>query len=206
MRVKFYREHKFVCAALNDLERLIAQADFRSDEETQRIQKTWQGMCNLLQEHARYEEEKLHSLLEKKSSDVHLKAHEQHEAMDAAFPLIDAYFETILQEKDSDKRLERGYELYLTYRKFVADNLHHLHEEETRILPELQRLYSDEELRKVEHSTYQIMTAEQLYEMMQVLFPHMNPSDHEAFIEDVKLSQPEKFEQIKDKVEALELV
>lgn len=69
----------------------------------------------------------------------------------------------------------------------------HLHEEETRILPELQRLYSDEELRRVEDATYRQMTAEDLLSMLQELFPHMNAVDKEAFLKDIQLSQPEKY-------------
>jgi hypothetical protein len=78
----------------------------------------------------------------------------------------------------------------------VGENLLHLHEEETKILPELQRLYTDEELRCVEEATYKMMTPEQLIEMLKVLFPHMNASDKEAFLEDIKFSQPEKFKEI----------
>jgi hypothetical protein len=78
----------------------------------------------------------------------------------------------------------------------VGENLLHLHEEETKILPELQRLYTDEELRCVEDATYKIMTCEQMIDMLRILFPHMNALDKESFLEDIKLSQPEKFEKI----------
>ena len=40
------------------------------------------------------------------------------------------------------------------------------------------------------------MTAEQMVHMLQVLFPHMNPSDRQAFLSDIKESQPEKFTQV----------
>jgi len=89
-----------------------------------------------------------------------------------------------------------GYTLYLTYRKFAADNLIHLHEEETKILPELQRLYTDDELRQVEAPTYEKMTPEEMIGMMQALFPHMNPSDKSAFLSDIQKLQPEKFLEI----------
>jgi hypothetical protein len=40
--------------------------------------------------------------------------------------------------KISTDPIEAGYQFYLTFRKFVGDNLLHLHEEETKLLPELQ--------------------------------------------------------------------
>lgn len=33
MRYQFYREHKYVSSALNDLERMIAKTDFRKAQE-----------------------------------------------------------------------------------------------------------------------------------------------------------------------------
>jgi hypothetical protein len=81
----------------------------------------------------------------------------------------------------------------------VGDNLLHLHEEETKLLPELQRLCSDEELRALEHPTYDLMTADEMMEMVQVLFPHMNLSDKSAFLTDIMLAQPKKFLQLWNK-------
>ena len=37
------------------------------------------------------------------------------------------------------------------------------------------------------------MTPEQMIHMMEVLFPHMNITDKEAFLTDIQESQPEKF-------------
>lgn len=200
MRVKFYREHKYVSAVLNDLERLIAKTDFRKDEEIQNAKKEWFSVSKMLQGHAAYEEEKLHPLLEKKGSKAYLLAHSQHEEMDVSFSRIDFLFEEVMKEEIQEKKIEMGYELYLTFRKFVGQNLLHLHEEETKILPELQRLYSDDELRLVEDATYKVMTPEEMVQMLQVLFPHMNPLDKETFLEDIQFSQPNKFKKIADKV------
>ncbi len=204
MRVKFYREHKYVSAALNDLERKIAKTDFRNSQETEVVLKEWQELSEMLHGHAEYEEERLHGLLEKKGSAVHLLAHAQHEEMDQAFGVIDGLFVLLSKEREEEMRTEIGYRLYLTYRKFVGDNLVHLHEEETKILPELQRLYTDEELREVEHATYQVMTPTEMLEMLNVLFPHMNAQDKEAFLEDIRLAQPEKFQEIIGKIPGLD--
>jgi len=91
----------------------------------------------------------------------------------------------------------RGYEFYLCYRKFVADTLQHLHQEETVILPELQRLYSDDELQRVEYETYHSMTAEQIIAMFKRLFNYMNPNDKMSFLADLKTLQPNKYSIVK---------
>jgi hypothetical protein len=43
------------------------------------------------------------------------------------------------------------------------------------------------------------MTSDEMKEMLQVLFPHMNPSDKYAFLTDIKLAQPKKFLQLCDR-------
>lgn len=139
---------------------------------------------------AHHEEENLHALLEKKGSTIHHEAHDDHEHQEKALENLQYLLDAVRTSAD---RIETGYQFYLAYRKFVGDNLLHLHEEETKLLPELQRLCTDEELRAIEHPTYDLMTAEEMVEMVQLLFPHMNFSDKHAFLTDIKLAQPKKF-------------
>lgn len=196
MRAKLYREHKYVSFALSELERRIAKADFTNNADIEYAQQEWLAVKEMLKGHARHEEENFHALLEKKGSTVHREAHEDHERQEESLEnlqhLLDAAF-------TSFDRIEAGYQFYLAYRKFVADNLLHLHEEETKLLPELQRLCTDEELRAIEHPIYEVMTSDEMKEMLQVLFPHMNPSDKYAFLTDIKLAQPKKFLQLCDR-------
>jgi len=147
----------------------------------------------MLKEHAQYENNKLHELLRKKQSAVYVHVEKEHQHYDDLLDDLLVRLKKILIEKNEDERVEIGYQFYLWYRKFVGENLLHLHEEETVILPELQRLYTDKELKAVEADTYHYMTPAEMIHMMEVLFPHMNPDDKEAFLIDIKESQPEKF-------------
>ena len=193
MRYQFYREHKYVSSALNDLERAIAKADFRNEEVTNKISNELHSLSEMLKGHAAYENEKLHPLIKNKGATLVLEMESDHLVQEEALENLDFLLQKIKEAKNKDTRVELGYKFYLAYRKFVADNLLHLHEEETLILPLLQTLYTDEELKKVEAETYRIMTAAQMIEMVQVLFPHMNPSDKEAFLRDIKEAEEEKY-------------
>jgi len=193
MRVKLYREHKYVSFAVSELERLIAKTDFTNANALAQIQSEWQHLKEMLEGHAYHEEHNFHALLEKKGSTIHHEAHDDHERQEQTLTNLQSLFDAIATSNDP---VEAGYQFYLAYRKFVGENLLHLHEEETKLLPELQRLCTDEELRALEHATYEIMTVEEMKEMLQVLFPHMNASDKSAFLEDIRLAQPEKFAQL----------
>lgn len=193
MRYKFYREHKYVSAALNDVERLIARTDFRDSKAVAQVSESFEDLVQMLKGHAQYEDERLHALLNLKHSNVHAHAEKDHAAQEEQMSEIKRLIEQVAHCHVEEEKIEAGYQLYLAYRKFVADNLSHLHEEETKILPELQRLYTDKELQQVEAITYNEMTPDQIVEMIAVLFPHMNPSDRKAILDDIRSLQPEKF-------------
>lgn len=195
MRYQFYREHKYVSAALNDLERLIARADFCDSAALDRVKSEFGSLAAMLKGHAQYENERLHLLLKQKSVPSCIYAHieEDHAVQERQLGEIEKRLQDISLESDAERKIERGYQLYLIYRKFVADNLAHLHEEETQILPELQKYYSDTELQQVEAKTYREMNPEDMIHMIEVLFPHMNPHDQKAFFADIQFLEPEKY-------------
>lgn len=193
MRYQFYREHKYVSHALNQLERLIAKTDFRESVQVQKVLEEFNSLSHMLDEHAKYEDSALHSLLRKRGSTVHEHIEADHQHQDEWFASLRCLLDKVISGNSSEEKLEWGYRFYLAYRKFVSDNLAHLHEEETIILPELHRLYSDDELRAVEFDTYRQMTPAEMAHMMEELFPHMNASDQEAFVKDLRDSQPQKY-------------
>jgi len=193
MRYKFYREHKYVSAAVNDVERLIAKIDFRKQDEVAKVKQAFDALIHMLKGHAHYENETLHELLRKKGSEVYKHVEQDHVQYEQQIADLEERLKKVMESSEPEEQVELGYQFYVWFRKFAGDNLLHLHEEETVILPELQRLYSDEELSKVEFKTYNMMTPEDMIEMLEVLFPHMNPSDHEVFLADIRACDPEKF-------------
>jgi hemerythrin-like domain-containing protein len=192
-RYQFYREHKYVSFVLIELERLIAKADFAVPSEVEQIQAELNKIMQLMHFHAEYEESKLHVLLKEKGSNVFQEVEENHQKHGAQFQTLHSFLEQIQATSNESQRIELGYQFFLSYRKFVSENLDHFHEEESIILPELQRLYSDEELRRVEANTYRRMTVEHLTHMVQTLFPHFNRADREAFLYDIQEAVPDKF-------------
>jgi hemerythrin-like domain-containing protein len=196
MRYQFYREHKYVSSSLNDLERLIAKTDFCDRIAVEQVKKAFVELIGMLKGHAEYENGRLHALLRQKNSpsSIYAQVEEDHVAQDEQLLQIEKMIQDIQLEQEDRKKIDKGYLLYLGFRKFVADNLAHLHEEETQILPALQKLYSDQELQQVEAQSYREMTPEQIIQMTEVLFPHMNTYDRQAFLMDIYSLVPEKFD------------
>ena len=90
--------------------------------------------------------------------------------------------------------MDYGRQFYLEFQRFEAHNLLHQIYEETVIMPELQRLYTDEELSDLtEALTYKSLSDDDIVHMLTALFPYYNPDDREATLVDLKRCAPEKF-------------
>ena len=193
MRYQFYREHKYIAAAINDVVRLLGKTDFTIRQEVLAAKHAFEEIVIVLKNHSHYEDERLHGLLRAKGSNIFAKAEDDHYQNSQHFTNLTNRFNTILESTDAAEQIEQGYQCYLSFRKLAGDNLLHLNEEEVLVLPELQRLYNDAELREVDFESYRIMTAQELINMLQMLFPHMNPADREAFLTDIKTCDAHKF-------------
>lgn len=199
-RYRFYREHKYVSYILTELERTIARADFRCNIEIQAIQSQFESLAHLMKGHADHEDQAIHELLRRKGSSVYDSIEAHHHVLEDQLKGLHQDLIKIKKSDDSELKISLGYQFFLNYRLFISHQYQHFHEEETVVMPELQRLYPDNELRTVDFHTYAIMTPEQMLHMTQLLFPQMNRSDHEAFINDMKDSQPGKLSEIADQL------
>jgi hypothetical protein len=193
MRYRFYREHKYVSYRVSELEKLIAKADFRNAAQINAVKNQLNDIEALMISHATWEESSIHVLLKKKNSSIHTQIEADHQEHIAQFKKLQEMINSISDCSSAEEKIDQGYMFYIAYRNFTGSNLKHLHDEETIIMPELQKLYSDDELRAIEFDTYAHMTSEQMIEMMEVLFPHMNSSDREFFLKDIYDAEPEKF-------------
>lgn len=203
-RYCFYRVHKFMSALLSDFEQKVAVADFTNAEDVTKITKGFSEIKKFVFDHAKYEDNTLHQPLRDHKSKVHEIIEKEHHDYSAIFEKMESVLQDIQNsQNDINRCKQKGYEFYLEYRNFCGINLQHLYEEETLVLPELQQLCSDEEMRKVGTGIYNIINSEQIFGMLKASFPKFNYWDKEAFLLDIKLSQPDKFSEIWPKIEEI---
>lgn len=106
MKCQFYREHKYVSATLNDLERLIGQADFCDAISLAEVTSSFSDRAEMLKGHAEYENKRLHFLLKQKNSQVlsHTHVEEDHAAQDEQLLKIERSLKEIFQNIDPEKK------------------------------------------------------------------------------------------------------
>lgn len=194
-RYRIYDAHKLVTSTLSDFSSFVAKADFSVDKTVEKIKTRLTGITQLIHGHANHEDERIHPLLKQKGSSVFEQIEQEHQRHGVIFSALHEILnQTITSGTDKEARLDYGRQFYLEFQRFEAHNLLHQIYEETVIMTELHKLYTDEELSALtEAITYQKMTDEQIAHMLTVLFPQYNPDDREATLIDLKHSTPEKF-------------
>lgn len=193
MRYRFYRVHKYVCFELAEFDRAAARADFSDPTSCLALKEKLINLTHLLKHHGEYEDAHIHDLLRQKNSSLQLALEKEHQEHEQVFNELIHQLENVMTVRDYSEKILMGNEFYLSYRLFYSEMLRHLYDEEKNLLPELQALYSDDQLAKLQAKTYQKMTPEQMLGMLNVLFPHANPEDMRFFANEMKTAEPDRF-------------
>lgn len=193
MRYRLYREHKYLLLRFHDLLQQCGITDFASEKEFSKLKMMFEQLVMLLEGHADYEETRIHKLLIARGSSMGIAADTDHAHHKVIESEIRAIFERISKENNSPVKQEAGYQLYLKLRDFLKETLEHLDYEEKVLMPELQRLCTDDELREIYFISYRQMLPEQMVHMIEELSSVMSLQDKIVYFTDMNLCEPEKF-------------
>lgn len=195
LRYRFYREHKYLSNEISKLEGFIARVNFTDVEQVQTLKQRFEEFMDLMEGHADHEDNAIHTLLKDKNPKMYESITLDHKAHFEFLDKLKFSLDRIDPKSNADvDMISEGYQFYLAFRKFVGMNLEHLNHEETIIMPEIHKHYTDRELKElVEFKTYKVMTSDEMIGMMRELFPQMNLQDKEALLKDIQESEFEKF-------------
>lgn len=129
----------------------LATTDFTIAEERAAALSAVRGYLDLAQGHLQSEDSKIHPVLATRDPSALVHAEEGHEEHGRAFEALETQCRRI-EDAPPDAVAAEGERLYHRYARFLADDLHHMEEEETNLLGALQALFSDDELRAMETS------------------------------------------------------
>jgi hypothetical protein len=199
-RYRSYCVHKYITNRIFALEGFIAKLDFSSLAQIKSMQQQFAEFDSMMKMHAEFEELLIHPLLKEKGSHKHEPIEADHEEHHIQLKQLHQQLEKILTTDNEEERVYLGHTFYLAYRSLVSDILKHLNDEETHMVTELHRLYTDEELKDIEHRGYQKMPVERIIHMIKTQFPYMDPHDKAFILSGIKEAVPEKFALISESV------
>lgn len=182
--------HKGLRSYLTDTLLTIGKMDPHSEADLHAGLTRLRGLLQFCQNHLEHENTFVHPAMEKVlpgCADAMCDHHQHHEAMIA--DLRGAADQ--LQATPASQRDTLSAALYRSLAVFVADNLAHMHEEETRNNAILWQGYSDDEIRAIEHAIVSSLSPEKNAEVMQWMLPAMNHQERHQFLSGMRREAPQ---------------
>ena len=192
-RFRIFREHKYIFDIFSNLIQKTARADFNDANLVNNIRNDIEALSSLHDAHSAHEDGRISDLLIKKNSKLSEKIKLDHSKHKKKFEEILSFIDKIIEEKDITIKFDLAHILYLDLRHLFAELLIHLDYEERVIMKELQNICNDEEIKSIDHASYQQMLPEHIIHMMETLIPHFNNHDIQVFLEDIYSAEKEKF-------------
>jgi hemerythrin-like domain-containing protein len=139
--------------------------------------------------HLEHEETFIHPMLAQRQGAAAARLTEQHDHHRHAFAHLEGLIPAV-ETAGSDARAGRLRELYLAFSRFVADDLAHMHEEETVTWPLLCALFTDDELAALEMRIIASIDPPTNIAIMQRMIPAMTRQERAALLGGMQASAP----------------
>lgn len=187
--------HKGLRKAGCDLLVRLGSADFSDADEREKVLGDLRTYLMLAASHVVHEDHNIHTVLQDRGVSTET-VDDQHDDHRAAFADLEALAVSI-EKAMPLQRQAAGRKLYLAFAAYIADDLAHMHEEETKTAPLLWQHFTDADLAAVEMRIISSMPPEKNMTFMRLMIPAMNPAERAAMLDAVrKGAPPEVFDAI----------
>lgn len=180
--------HKGLRKAGCDMLCRLGSTDFEDTDEAEAALSALRGVLMLAAAHVVHEDDNIHGLLRQRGGATEIVDH-QHDDHRQAFEQLETLARAV---EDAQPTLRRaaGRRLYLGFAAYLAEDLAHMHEEETRTAPQLWRNFSDDELLGIEMRIVASMPPEKNMAFMRMMIPAMNPVERAALLGAMRKGAP----------------
>ena len=173
----------------------LGSADFEDSDETEEVLALLGTYLMLAASHVGHEDDHIHAALAASGVATDTIDH-QHDDHREAFAALEALARAVESAWPSH-RSATGRRLYLAFAAYLADDLAHVHEEETVTAPSLWSSFTDEELLAIEMRIVSSLSPEKNMAFMRIMIPAMNPQERAAMLGAMqKAAPPEIFDAV----------
>lgn len=188
----FYRPvHKGLRLALGRLQTRLGDLDPDDKIETTGVLTELEDFLDLAEIHLIDEEMVIHPALEARSPGSTRVIAGDHDEHRLHFGALRALIAEVAQADEIGRR-PAVHRLYLQFSSFMADDLKHMHYEETVTLPLLQTLFSNTDLVAMEGEIVALVPPDKLIGFMQIMLPAMDPSERIGFVSGLHANAPKE--------------
>lgn len=143
----------------------------------------------LAAKHLAHEEAHIHTALEARDAGATATLDEEHEAHRARFAALQARLDGLAVAAAPD-RPTLGRALYLAFGDLVAEDLAHMHGEETVVWPKLCAAFTDAELQAIEMTIVGSLSPEETMGFMRLMIPAINRTERAGMLGGMKAGAP----------------
>lgn len=189
--------HKYIRGLLFDFAKLCGATDFSNKLQEQVLIEKFEELKLIMTSHAQHEEKQFHRLLKERGSLLCVNAENEHRQHEEDLELLSKKIEFTSKTENAEEKKEAGYDFYLSYTEYLAQNLKHLLEEERILMSEFWRLYTEEELQnEIINEFYSSIDANIIAGMFNTLFPYMDANDRLSYFLDLQKASPNMVKEI----------
>jgi hypothetical protein len=139
--------------------------------------------------HLTHENAQIHTAIEERCPGASDHTADDHAHHEVAFEELDALAEAV--ERATPRELPMALRrLYQRFALFVAEDLEHMHEEETQIMPLLMTHFTEEERKEIEHRIVSAIPFEKNVLFMRCMIPALPLSERKAMLEGMRAAMP----------------
>jgi len=139
--------------------------------------------------HLHHENLHIHEVIEQLRAGATEQLADDHEHHERDFDELEAMLDAI-EAAPAGERASLLRALYLRYSLFIAADLQHMVEEETETLALLHSLFSDDELRAIEHRIIASIDAETMMGFLRLMVPAMNHAERMEMLGGMRAGMP----------------
>ncbi|MDO6964795.1 hemerythrin domain-containing protein [Rhizobium alvei] len=184
--------HKGLRRAQCDLLGRLGAADRNNATEIADLMSELRGLLRLAAAHVVHEDREIHGRLQSLSVST-ATLDDQHEDHRIAFGKLEAMIVDV-EKAPAERKQEKLRHLYLAFAAYVAEDLEHMHEEETVTAPALWANLDDQALAEIEMRIVGSMAPDMNMAFMRIMIPAMNPDERLALLAGIrKVAPPEAF-------------
>ncbi|MCU9849066.1 hemerythrin domain-containing protein [Defluviimonas sp. WL0024] len=186
----YYAVHKGIRLANARMLIALGQADAADEPALLETLGRLSAHLDLSLAHLTHENQKIHAAVEARLPGGSDHAGEDHDHHLEAFADLRRMAEEVAQAgSDRAARLRR---LYQRFALFVADDLTHMHEEETELMPLIAANFSGAEIKGIEHSIVSAIAPEKMAAFLKVMLGAASPSERVGMVSGMRQAMPQE--------------
>ena len=181
--------HKALRARMSALLVRVGQMDAHDEKECREVVKDLEQLLNVMQDHLKTEDSVLHPYIEARNPGALADIAADHAAQKAVIDQLRQHVQAVLP-LSGDDRVAFSLFLYRELALFIADNLTHMHAEETANHQLLWSTYSEAELHEIHAAILASIPPEKMTFTLQWMLPAMSPAERFQMFLEIRTTAP----------------